>query len=633
MMRKTVRLLVLVACVLLTCQGSIGAMQVSGAQGAVVKSSVVTTRTVPLSVKVVFIGFNQSTINVTYLLWKENIPFRRVNQILTEPKDTGVVFELNYELAFASLQFEKELLAFLKKIEVSKRMLNPWFGVRTNNTLYDANKLEDWLYEKREMYQGFPANGYTFFIANLTQLPSVTYDQIARPWLRKPPTPHYFSVEYRDLDLEYLIRNREFMTAWGGHHRFWFLDLSAGPSFNTPSDAPLQAVLTALEIDIHTAYGSSWLTQYLSDYLWESVWNLAVPQFTYAPTYSAKYRIAITVLDNRTKEERDQIPIRKTVRTDLIKKSYKDLLPYSNFEVTIAFQNCSDDQDLSKELANAYKQSKDPAFRYVDLRPLYKYLQAKLSRYVVNISRNETEVTIPVFAFAFSKSYLGYTYKWDVSRQPTSEETFWGLAQEDMVVLSLTHESEFDRGAIVDPPQPNKGMGFSQLIIHEVGHMLGLMHPHQYGDVQDFVASAMSYFCFDYNFSLFDKDALHRIHADAIIMQTSAKIAEAKTVAVTKLTNFMASSKLARAEEFLALADKEYALMDYIIALEKALEARKLVYEAAIDIEIFPRATPFWAMCFLIVGVALGYSIRRSLERKLRVRIKSTKKDDIFKNL
>ncbi len=632
MMRIT-RILILVLLISLTSPGSIAMIQVLGTQGTMVKPSVVATRNVPLAIKIIFIGFNQSTINTTYLLWKENIPLRRVNQILTEPKDTGVVFELSYQFLFATPQFEKELVGFLRKIEVSRKMLNPWFGTQTDNVLYDANRVEDWLYEKREMYQGFPSNGYAFFIANLTQLPSVTYDQIARPWLKKSLTPHYYSVEYYDLDLEYQIRNREFMTAWGGHHRFWFLDLSAGPSFNTPSDAPLQAVLTALEIDIRTPYGSAWLTQYLSDYIWESVWNLAVPQFTYAPTYSEKYRIAITVFDNRTKEERDQTPIRKTVRTELIKKSYKDLVPYSDLDVTVAFQNCSDDQDLARELAKAYKPSKDPAFRYVDLRPLYKYLQTKLGHYVANISRDEKEVTIPVFAFAFSKSYLGYTYKWDVSQRSPAEETFWGLAQEDMVVAALTQASEFDRGAIVNPPQPNKGIGFSQLIIHEVGHMLGLMHPHQYGDTHDFVASAMSYFCYDYNFSQFDKDALRRVHADGIVMQTSAKIAEVKAVAATKLTNPAALSKLTRAEELLALADKQYLSMDYVTALEWALQARILVHEAAIDIDLFPNAVPFWAMCFLIVGVAVGYAIRRSLEPKLRVRIESTKKGSTIKNL
>ena len=622
-MRKPLRLLVVSALICLLAVTSSAAVQVMGAQTGKVETSVTATRTVPLSIKIVFIGFNQSTMNTTYMLWKENIPFKRVNQVLTEPRDTGVTFELTYDFVFANSHFEKQLTTFLKGIEVTKSILNPWFGVPVNSSFYDANKLEDWLYRNREIYGGFPSNGYTFFVANLTQLPSVTYDQLARPWLRKAPTPHYYSVEYFDLDLGYKVRNREFMTGWGGHYRFWFLDLSAGPSFNTPSDAPIQAVVSGLEIDLQTAYGVNWLTEYLSDYVWESVWNLAVPQFVYQPKYAEKYNIVVTILDNRTKEERSRIPVGKTVNSTLIKRAYMNLVPYSDVEVKVNFRNCSDDQELLREMSRSYKPSTDPAYSYVDLRPLYRYLQTRLSRYVANASRDEKEFTIPVFCFVFSKSYLGYTYKWDVSAPPTGEETFWGLAQEDMVVCALTQVNELNRGTTVEPPQPNRGIGFTQLVIHEVGHMIGLMHPHQYGDVHDFVASAMSYFCHDYNFSQFDKDALHRMHTDSIIIQTLVKMTEARGIAATKITSLYTLSKFTEIEDLLTIADKEYLSMNYTGALASVLKARELVYNTAISIGRLPNALPFWAQWIFVLGFALGYFVRKSFEGKPTAESKS----------
>jgi len=622
-MRKPLRLLVVSALICLLAVTSSAAVQVMGAQTGKVETSVTATRTVPLSIKIVFIGFNQSTMNTTYMLWKENIPFKRVNQVLTEPRDTGVTFELTYDFVFANSHFEKQLTTFLKGIEVTKSILNPWFGVPVNSSFYDANKLEDWLYRNREIYGGFPSNGYTFFVANLTQLPSVTYDQLARPWLRKAPTPHYYSVEYFDLDLGYKVRNREFMTGWGGHYRFWFLDLSAGPSFNTPSDAPIQAVVSGLEIDLQTAYGVNWLTEYLSDYIWESVWNLAVPQFVYQPKYAEKYSIVVTILDNRTKEERSRIPVSKTVNSTLIKRAYMNLVPYSDVEVKVNFRNCSDDQELLREMSRSYKPSTDPAYSYVDLRPLYRYLQTRLSRYVANASRDEKEFTIPVFCFVFSKSYLGYTYKWDVSAPPTGEETFWGLAQEDMVVCALTQVNELNRGTTVEPPQPNRGIGFTQLVIHEVGHMIGLMHPHQYGDVHDFVASAMSYFCHDYNFSQFDKDALHRMHTDSSIIQTLVKMTEARGIAATKITSLYTLSKFTEIEDLLTIADKEYLSMNYTGALASVLKARELVYNTAISIGRLPNALPFWAQWIFVLGFALGYFVRKSFEGKPTAESKS----------
>lgn len=612
-MRKSLRQLATLALVCLIAVTS-STMLVLGLQTAKTDNSVVATRTVPLSIRIVFIGFNQSTVNTTYMNWKENVPFKRVNQILSEPRDAGVVFKLDYDFIFANSQFEKELVTYLKKIQVTRNQLNPWFGVSVGNFFYDANKVEDWLFQNREMYGGLTPNGYTFLVANLTQLPSITYDQIARPWMKNPPTPHYYSVQYQDLDLGYRVRNRDFMTAWGGHYRFWFLDLSAGPSFNTPNDAPLQAVITSLGIDLHTVYGIRWLTEYVSDYIWESVLNLAVPQFTYAPQYSERYQIVVTIVDNRTNEEKAQTPINKTVKPDLIKRSYKDLVPYSDVEVTVKFKNCSDDPELLQEIRNSYKRSGDPTQSYVDLRPLYRFLQVRLNQYVANISQNEKVFTIPVFCFAFSQSYLGYTYKWDVSSPSQADETFSGLAQEDMVLCALTQVNEFDRGDIVDPPQPAKGMGFTQLIVHEVGHILGLMHPHQYGDVNDFVSSAMSYFCYDYNFSQFDKDALRRMHTDQVAIQTVVKLTELRSIAATKVTGLFSVREFTRAEELLAQMENQYSSMNYTAALANALEARKILDDASPRISHLPSVVVVLAQWIFILGVAVGYFAWRWFE-------------------
>jgi len=618
-MRKFLRQLgaLELVCLILVSSSTLLAL---GLQTTKFDASLVATRTVPLSIRIVFIGFNQSAVNTTYMNWKENVPFKRVNQILSEPKDAGVVFKLDYDFFFASSLFEKDLVSYLRQIQVSRNQLNPWFGVSVNNTFCDANKVEEWLYRNREMYEGLPPNGYTFLLANLTQLPSITYDQIARPWMKKPPTPHYYSVEYKDLDLGYRVRNRDFMTAWGGHHRFWFLDLSAGPSFNTPSDAPLQAVITSLGIDLHTIYGVRWLTEYLSDYIWESVLNLAVPQFTYTPKYSERYHIVVTIIDNRTSEEKKQTPINKTVRPDLIERSYEDLVPYSDVEVTVKFRNCSDDPELLQEIRNSYKRSGDPAQSYVDLRPLYRFLQVRLNQYVANISQNEKVFTIPVFCFAFSQSYLGYTYKWDVSSPSRIDETFSGLAQEDMVVGALTQANEFDRGNIVDPPQPKKGMGFTQLIVHEVGHILGLMHPHQFGDINDFVSSPMSYFCYEYNFSQFDKDALRRIHTDEVAIQIMEKLTELRSIAATKAISVFSVPEFSRAEELLAQMENQYSSMNYTASLGSALEARKILYDASPRISSLPNAVAVLAQWTLILAVAVGYFAWRWFEEPYKAK-------------
>jgi len=566
-------------------------------------TNVTASRKVSLDIKIVFIGFNRSNIDTEYLAWRENLPSQKVNKIMIGEREASVTYDLRYEFVFLERSFKQKLLDFLRGISVEKELENPWFNAETHNVLYDANKVEEWFYKNRADYSGFPGNGYTFLIANLTELPSVSYDQLAQPWKNLAISPHYYSVEYVDEDLGYRIRNRQFMTAWGGHYRMWFFDVSAGPSFNTPKDPPLQVVLTALKIDLNTQYGRIWLTQYLADYLWEAVWNFAVPQFVHEPIYSKRYRFTINVFDNRTDLERTSVPVDKTLNASRIKSSFKELLPYSEIEVSIKMQNYSSDPNLARVIKESFKMI-DVGTGYVDVRPVYRYLQLNIGKYVPRILRNEEEVTIPVFCFVFSKQHIAYTSKWEVRG---SKASLQGIALDDMAIISLTQYYELERGAIVKPPQGTKGIGFSQTVIHESGHMLGLMHPFQFGQVGDFVDSPMSYFAHSYDFSQFDKDALRRMHADRILLESSAKLAEADESAMRKIAMPLSLAKLNNGRDLVRRAEQEYERMNYVEAVSLAFESRRLAAEGLRELREMPNVWPLAAICGVIIGVVVGY--------------------------
>jgi hypothetical protein len=133
----------------------------------------------------------------------------------------------------------------------------------------------------------------------------------------------------------------------------------------------------------------------------------------------------------------------------------------------------------------------------------------------------------------------------------------------------------------------------------------------------------MSYFCHDYNFSQFDKDALHRMHTDSIIIQTLVKMTEARGIAATKITSLYTLSKFTEIEDLLTIADKEYLSMNYTGALASVLKARELVYNTAISIGRLPNALPFWAQWIFVLGFALGYFVRKSFEGKPTAESKS----------
>jgi len=574
-------------------------------------------RKVEITVKLVFIGFDQTSIDTSYFTWKYQTLTQRINNVWNWNNwlETGVAFSLNYEFVFTQPGFKQDLITYLRWIEETKTDVNRWFYYweydkkaemwtkkyyTTDYVTYDAEKVENWLFEHRDTYGGFPKNGWTFLLMYLPELPSLTYDQFKKyVWDYSEPKgvkPHYYSISPVDVDRGFKLRYRDFMIGYGGHRRLWFLDLSAGPTWWSQwDDLPLQIVLKDQSIQLDSSAGKQWLTQYLADYTRELTYNIIVPEFIYDPIYTRKYVFRVFVLDDRTAEEKTAVSIEDTIRPDLIKPAFEDLTPYATVNVTVDFM----DTDKYPELANlldtnrhlletfAYKNILYETFEYIDERPIYKYLQDNLGQFVPQVSRNGYEFTVPIFTFALSGDvHFGGSAKWYVGRD--MDRTYEGIAQGDLVMIGVS-QTDFQWGDYAE--QPGKGLGLTNTVIHEAGHMIGLSHPHNYGWVGDFIFSVMGYFAYDYAFGQHDKDALQRIHADRVIMNTSSTIQEARTILQSKVKSPETEALLNEAQNRLKEADDEYSTMNYTGALTKALEGLGTADVARDSARELPEAT------------------------------------------
>ena len=585
------------------------------AQGTATSGEIV-TRMVPLSIKVVLIGFDPRTIDQDYLTWRGNLVKDSINNVLSNGNVTGVTYDLSYEFVYSTPEFEQDLTTYLKSIQERKLIYNPWFRAVTRNTLYDAEKVEDWFVSNNASYGGLPRNGYTFVFSNLTNLPSITESQIES---ENPTsaTPHYYRTKYVDKDLNYTIRYRDFSVAWGGRNRLWFLDLSAGPEFWTWSSPegvphiPMQLALSLYKVDLHSYYGTQWLTQFLADYIYDAALNLAVPVFTYQPAYSQRYTITLNIFDNRTAEEKEVVPIEETIHPELIEEAFANLLPYAEVKAETRIMSASDHPGLQKAIIeNTVRPPADLAISpFVDARPVYLYLQEHLSDFVGTMKKDSTEYTLPVFAFAFSSGiYFGFTYKWYVATLKQDEGNFLGISLGDMALIGLT-QNDFQRGDNVSPPQPGKGIGFTQVIIHEAGHTLGLMHPHQFGYLGDFESSAMSYWSWEYKFSQFDKDSINRAHADELVAKTLATIRDTQNTLTSKLDIGFAHNQLAFASSQLDKALGKYESMDYVGAVQAAVEAYHAAEAAFAGALSAPNGVVAAAIIALVLGMVMGASM------------------------
>ena len=566
-----------------------------------VNAVTVDQKAVTIPIKVILVGLDQ--VDPNYVAWQSmssgNLPTQITNQVILG-NATGEIFYPQYTIVKAPENFTQELEGYLRSIEKDVTGPDPWFGQyvtdQTNSqycdwqndsvsyAVYDANSVESWLWSHNQDMGGFQSNGWTLIVTYLPDLPSITwrdlqlfeatkYQNVTLPSSK----PHYYGVSSVDPDLGYAARYRDFMDAWGGKlGRMWFVDLSAGPVYNSQwDDLPLQVALGDNNIDPSSTFGRQWLAEYVSDYVSQATVNFITPDFVYYPFYRPNYQIDVNVFDDRNAAEKQAVSIRSTVNQQLIQATYRDLVPYSNVTVNVNFADIS--PELNQTINGGYKYTdswllgsqlcQPERYGVVDVRPVYKYILDHFSSYEKNPFLTQDTMTIPVFAFAFSnQTYFTDTYKWYIGKTGPSSDALLGEALDQMAFVSY-NQYEFTRGDQVSPRQPHKGDGFTQTIIHEVGHEFGFMHPHQFGDIGDFIYSPMGYFANDYTFGQIDKDSLQRAHVDQVYFATQDIMTQ------------LPADAAAQVQAKLFIVDASYAAMNYVDAMHEVISAYQLAQQ------------------------------------------------------
>jgi hypothetical protein len=581
------------------------------------------------------IGFDEKMIQKDYLKW--NSPGTRFQLFQIPGMNTNTQYSLNYSYIFPGQSFSDDFVNFLNSIgkkdteqnviwnvSYSKiRTAYYWnythFGVPSTNTYYSADAVETWLVNHQSAYGGFPESGYVLLLADLSKyLPSTTAAQLelALKGENVEFTSHFYNKTYQDSDLGIAL-NRRFMTAWGGHSRLFFADLSAGPE-ESAEQLPIQLATAVNSIDLSTGYGRNWLNQFLADYIWGAVYNIFTPDFVYPISYASSYKIKVIVIDNRT--DTADPPITRTFDQNAAVKEWQALAPWANVTAETKYVHIRDYPELEKVVAAARSPAKyelPPGSPVVDARPVYQWLSESGQAHIkdfMEVKRDVNEFDIPVFVFAFSGEYeFGFTNKEMVGREVDFDRTIWGVALYDLVLIGHSTE-DFTRGDFADPQQPGKGFGFTNTVIHEVGHMFGLMHPFatSYDPTENFVASVMAYYPYENSFSTFDKDALARGQADQLLRQTAQLLADTPSVLINQGALSSAGEKAKTAEEAYSAMLYDEAVKDAFDALTSAATANLLgggliPKSVVIQVEI---------VVSFILGASVAYLI---LQRKRRI--------------
>ncbi len=583
---------------------------------AIIQQGPSLNRSSDLTIKIVFLGITSSELNSTYLTSNVTLPFLKYQTILAGPINTGVIYNFHYQLVFADnstlASFRQYLLSIQKEetTTMTSTLENPYF---TNSSLlfpaqnyfYDADKVESWLESNMALFGGNPVPGYTLFVANLTgSIPSFTYAQYQAYktdcTLCPPPTPHYYNRTVIDPDLG-LQNSRHYLTGWGGSSRFYYMDLSAGPSYWT-NELPVQVASQLRGVDTTSYYGKLWMSEFVGSYVFGAVYNLFAADQLYPVNYSQIFNIQLFVIDNRTLSEKSRLPLAKTINETLLQETLASLVPFATVTVNPHVADVSSSPELAAVVANATTSLIDPSLNrtIVDGNLVYRWLTTSGLGHItnfINVTRTIAEIDIPVFLFALKGNYtFGVPFKEDIA-STSSKNSFAGEALGDMVLIGLS-QSDFMAGNSTTPQQHGKGDGFTHVAIHEIGHMLGLNHPFIYDTTEDFTDTVMGYYAYSLNYSQFDRDTILRGVNDELLSFAQ------ETLSTVSNTIFN-SGNILIAQQNIAQANRLYESMNYSEAVPYSLAAA----EAASSAQGFSGSIISPALVFGLIGVVIGVGV------------------------
>ena len=579
-------------------------------------------RSASLTIKIVFLGITPGELNSTYLKSSVSVPPLKYQAILAGPLNTGVIFNFNYQLTFADNSTVSKFAQYLSSIEKPEDttpspstpygLVNPYFTNSStlsvaHNYFYDADKVESWLGSNMTLFGASPASGYTLFVADLHgfAIPSFNYTEyqnyiaICRPCTAHAVDAHYYNRTITDPDLG-LKLTRHFMTGWGGSGRFYYMDLSAGPSYWT-NELPVQVASQLRGISTSTYYGKLWMSKFIGSYVYGAVNNLFAPDQLYPVNYAQNYDVQLFVLDNRTTAEKLQGPkLSSTINETMVQENLASLVPFAGVTVKINYANVTDYPGLAAIMANATTALRDPVSGrpIVDGDLVYNWFTTYSLGHIanfINVTRTTSRIDIPGFLFAFKGNYtFGVPVKEDIG-SPNIHGTFGGEALGDMVMIGFSQQADFTIGNNSTYSQPGKGAGFTHAATHELGHMMGLNHPFIYDLTEDFTNTVMGYYAYSLNFSQFDRDSILRGVNDELLSFAL------QALSATQSTLFNAGD-ISMANQNIAQAENLYNTMDYAGAVQYSLAAA----EDASAAQQFANSAISPALVFSLIGVAIG---------------------------
>jgi hypothetical protein len=454
----------------------------------------------------------------------------------------------------------------------------------TENYWIDAPTVEQWLADNTNSMLGVDTSDYTVFFVNWYGRPDFKFHVYTKTDEPDPDTGYNFGLE----------RESRKLIAWGGTtpddeenglgslHRIWFYDLSAGPegwtdNWNVDDDY-------GYRMPPVWEYGN--LSGYrpfdnLSGDLGKVTRYVAIDLlFTTSPLYKPAIsppEIADDIqLDINVFQMDPDYDGTDYFDLPLIDQELNELQPLNTFSSEL------NSQEFMSRFEKVYLCFYDgiSCFGNRLFGDAFADLFLYFNDHIVQFLEGDADYEVPVFAFNATDDLFTCCL---------------GFADDDWATGTQSFVFAFDSPSVRDV----SGYGFTTTTIHEVGHHLGMSHPHDGYDYESDVDfgpggdyyfawsgdesnSMMSYIDLNWDFSQFDRDNMNRYMTSIYLNQANSILAD--IYASPKAGQV--GSLLTSADSHAAMALTAYDTMDYAGAAMHAKMAYDDVLAAATQINV-----------------------------------------------
>ena len=549
-------------------------------------------QTVP--VDIVLIGFDMSQINrqdLSALLPASSQPAVRYPQYYgLKGRDVGLKYEFKYSLTRKSRQFEEQFFRFLARTGKAGQPTGYMtrYNDQANNlvnvtgpVLYiDAPSVERWL----ENNASPRTDGYTVYFINWHGRRDFAFHAYTKAG---DPDP--------DTGVDFGNQQASAMISWGGSRsRSWFYDFSAGPEFTTTN-----WVVDVRDLDDDgtedyrmppiweyaaggyrspeaIGYDMGLLTRYVAIDL------LFAPSPLFDPLLTAPGALGRKIADIMMFEDDPASSGLDFIDTRFAQRAWERFQPYYRWRTALRDVNPIDGgAKRSLDIFARNNADEDCWVPFGDpFAQLFCYFREHLPQYVP--AYQPRDYVAPVFAFNTTEAGLG------------EEFGVLGLSDDNWQDGTQSFVVAFDAEAY-----RALGYGFTATIVHEVGHHIGMSHPHDGFDPEtgvDFDAAGefyfawagdesetvMHYLALSNQFGEHNRDNMYRWEAAGYLNWANALAGDL----LESRKSGRVLVKLVTADALAAVAKAKLRQWDFLDAVERARAAYLTLLSAADDVGV-----------------------------------------------